>query len=90
MVLGSAYLAWHFRRELRPVAAAYGLLSVALILGTGRTISAERYMYAVVPVAIAFGILLSRYPRWGYPICSFFALLLFSLAIRFSQQLWAG
>lgn len=90
MVVGSILLLWHFRRELTPVAASYGLFSMGLILSTGRTMSAERHTWAVVSVAIAFGLLLSRYPRWGGPVVGFFAVLLVPLAIRFAQGLWAG
>lgn len=90
MVLGGAYLLWHFRQNLRPVGVSYALFNIALILSSGRTTSAERYIYAVVPVTISFGILLNQHPRWGYPVSGFFALLLTSLAIRFSQHLWAG
>lgn len=90
MVWGGAYLIWRFRRELQPVAFTYGLFSLALILSSGRTISVERHTYGVVTVTIAMGILLSRYPRWGYVTIGFFALLLVSLSLRFAQHLWAG
>jgi Gpi18-like mannosyltransferase len=90
MVLGGAFLLWHFRHELGRVALTYGWVSWAIILSTGRTTSADRYAYGVVTVAIAFGLLLSRYPRWGYPSLIFFAILLGNLSVRFAQGLWAG
>ncbi len=87
---GGVYVLWRFRRTLPPVAVVYGCLSLALILSSGRTISVERHAYGVVSLAIAMGLLLSRHPRWGYPVMGFFALLLVSLSIRFAQHLWAG
>lgn len=90
MFWGGVYLLWRFRRALPPVAVIYGLLSLAMILSSGRTISVERHTYGVVSVAIAMGLLLSRYPRWGYAVLGFFALLLVSLSLRFAQRLWAG
>ncbi len=90
MVWGSVYLLWRFRRTLPPVAVVYGFLSLALILSSGRTISAERHTYGVVSLAIAFGLLLSRHPRWGFSVLSFLAVLLVSLSLRFAQHLWAG
>ena len=90
MIWGGVYLLWRLHRELPPVAATYGLFSLALILSSGRTISVERHAYGVVSLAIALGILLSRYPRAGYPVIGFFSLLLISLSIRFAQHLWAG
>jgi Gpi18-like mannosyltransferase len=90
MVWGGAYLLWHGRRELQPVALIYGVLSLVLILGTGRALSLERFAYAIVPIAIGFGLLLSRYPRQGYWVLGFFVLLLTSLSVRFAQHLWVG
>jgi Gpi18-like mannosyltransferase len=90
MVLGGGYLIWRFRHQLSPTAFWYGLFSWVIILGLGRTISVERFAFACVPLAIAFGLLISRYPRWGYAILIFFSILLASYSIRFAQGLWAG
>jgi Gpi18-like mannosyltransferase len=90
MVLGSGYLIWRFRHQLPPTAFWYGLFSWMIILGLGRTISAERFAFACVPWAIAFGLLINRYPRWGYAVLIFFSILLASYSIRFAQGLWAG
>ncbi len=90
MALGGAFLLWMMRRELAPVALAQGTLTVLLMLGTGRTMSVERFTFALVPVAIAFGLLLDRYPRWGRPVLCCWALPLASLSVRFVQFLWAG
>jgi Gpi18-like mannosyltransferase len=90
MVFGGAYLIWHTRHHLSRVALVYGIVSWLIILSTGRTTSAERYAYGVVTLAIAFGLLLNHYPRWGYPTLVFFTILLANLSVRFAQGLWAG
>lgn len=90
IVFGGAYLVWYFRTSLSLTLVAYGICSFALIFSTGRTTSAERYVYGIVTVAIAFGMLLSRYPRTGYIASAFFGLLLALYSIRFSQQLWVA
>jgi Gpi18-like mannosyltransferase len=90
MVLGGGYLIWQMRSQLAPTAFWYGVFSWMIILGLGRTISVERFAFACVTWAIAFGLLLRRAPRWGYAALCFFSILLASLAIRFAQGLWAG
>ncbi|MDX2216012.1 MAG: mannosyltransferase family protein [Oculatellaceae cyanobacterium bins.114] len=90
MVFGGAYLLWHTRHSLGRVAFTYGVFSWLIILSTGRTTSAERYAYGVVSLAIALGLVLSRYPRWGYATLIFFGILMASLSVRFAQGLWAG
>jgi Gpi18-like mannosyltransferase len=90
MVLGGGYLIWKFRTQLSPTAFWYGVFSWVIILGLGRTISVDRFAFACVPVAIAFGLLISRYPRWAYAVMIFFSILLASYSIRFAQGLWAG
>lgn len=89
-VFGGAFLVWTFRHELSRTALFYGLFSWAILFSSGRTTSAERYAYGIVTLAIAFGLLLSRYPRWGYLTLIFFGVLLGNLSIRFAQTLWAG
>lgn len=90
MVWGGGYLLLRERKKLRPVAVTYGLCSLAVILSPGRTISAERHAYGIVSLAIALGLLLARYPRWGWATLIFFTLVLSSFAIRFSQHLWVA
>ncbi|MEO1427723.1 MAG: mannosyltransferase family protein [Cyanobacteria bacterium J06632_19] len=89
-VIGSAYLIWKLRHEMSPVAATYGLCGLALILASGGTWSLSRIVYGIVSVSIAFGIFLSRHPRWGYLTMGFFAILLTTFSIRFAQHLWVG
>jgi Gpi18-like mannosyltransferase len=90
MVFGGLYLLWRSRNQFSLSVWVYGFCVYALILNAGRTVSIDRYVYSIVSVAIAFGLLLARYPRWGYPIMGFFAFLLVTFAIRFSQQLWVA
>jgi Gpi18-like mannosyltransferase len=89
-VWGGAYLLWASRRKLTPVMLVYALFSFLLILAAQRTGSAERYVYGIAPVSIALGLLLERYPRWGYMTLTFFGLLLLSSSVRFAQHLWVG
>jgi Gpi18-like mannosyltransferase len=88
-ILGSIYLLWRFRSQLN-LLAIYGFCSFGIIFSSGRSTSAERYTYGIISVSIALGLLLQKYPRWGYPVVGFFGILLASLAVRFSQHQWAG
>jgi Gpi18-like mannosyltransferase len=90
MVVGGIGLLWRSRRQLCPVAAVYAGWTVLLLLSTGRTISVERHLFALVPLSIAIGLWLERHPRWAVPVLSCSALPLLSLSIRFVQNLWAG
>jgi Gpi18-like mannosyltransferase len=89
-VVGSSYLIWKLRNELTPVTATYGLCGLALVLASGGTWSLSRIVFGIVSVSIAFGVFLSRYPRWGYLTMGFFAILLTTFSIRFAQELWVG
>ena len=84
MVFGSAYLFWYFRGQLSRVALIYGYCSVAVILSSGAILSVNRYVYGTVSASLAFGLLLSRYPRLGYAIMGFFGVLLVGFTVRFS------
>jgi hypothetical protein len=90
MILGSLYLLWHLRRELSPVVVIYGLAGLGLILLSGSTMSLGRIAYGMVSLAIAFGVLLAKAPRWGYLTLGWFAVLLVIYSNRFAQQAWAG
>jgi Gpi18-like mannosyltransferase len=90
LVFGGIYLLWLSRYKLPLVTLVYGFASFALILNTGITASAERYAYGIVSLSIAFGLLLVRYPRWGYPVMYFFAILLAHFSVRFARDLWVA
>lgn len=90
MVLGSSYLLWQFRQQLTPVMVIYGFCGVGLLLASGGTISLSRLAYGIVPLNIAIGLWLSRFPRSAYFILGLFMILLGKLAIGFSQEIWVG
>ncbi|MEH2250692.1 mannosyltransferase family protein [Nostoc sp.] len=88
LVFGGIYLLWLSRAKIPLVTVVYGFSSLALILNTGITLSAERYAYGIISLSMAFGLLLAQYPRWGYPIMYFFGILMFTFSIRFARDLW--
>ncbi|MBW4560265.1 MAG: hypothetical protein KME32_03750 [Mojavia pulchra JT2-VF2] len=90
LVFGGIYLLWFSRAKIPLVTLIYGFSSLALILNTGITASAERYAYGIISLSIAFGLLLARYPRWGYPVICFFAILLGHFSVRFARDLWVA
>jgi Gpi18-like mannosyltransferase len=87
---GGIYLLWYCRSLLSLTLVTYGAFSYAVILSTGRTTSVERYVYAIVSVAVSLGIVLSRYPRTGCIVSAFFLLLLILYSLRFAQHLWVA
>lgn len=90
MVVGGVYLLWNSRKKLSSVDLFYGIFSFMIIFSSGRSTSAERYTYAIVPLSLALGIILDRYPRWGYALTIFFGFLLLLYSIRFAQNLWVA
>ncbi|KAF3891189.1 hypothetical protein DA73_0400028745 [Tolypothrix bouteillei VB521301] len=90
MIFGGIYLLWLLRTELRTIALVYGLCAIAMLLASGSTISLNRLAYGVVSLSIALGMLLSRYPRWGYIVLSSLSIPLASFAVRFAQELWVA
>lgn len=88
IVLGGGYLLWRLRTQLSLVAVIYGFCGLGLIMVSGGNWSLSRIAYGIVSLAIALGVLLARYPRWGYATMGFFAILLVCFALRFAQQLW--
>ena len=90
MVVGGGYLLWHFRHKLRPVAVTYGVFSLLLVLFAGSIVASERFAFGIISLAIAMGMLLSNFPRWGLPTLVYFAIVLASFAIRFSRNIWVA
>ncbi|BAT52443.1 hypothetical protein NOS3756_13830 [Nostoc sp. NIES-3756] len=90
LIFGGLYLLWIYRQKIPLVACVYGFFSYGLILNTGITASTERYAYAIVSLSMAFGLLLNRFPRFGYACMFFFTIVLASFAIRFSQNQWVA
>ncbi len=89
-VLGGGYLLWHLRRQLTLITVIYGFCGLGLIFASGGTWSLNRIVYGIVSFSIALGVLLSRYPRYGYLTLCFFTILLASFSVRFAQELWVG
>jgi Gpi18-like mannosyltransferase len=89
-IFGGIYLLWQLRSQLTPVTLIYGLCGLGLILISGGNWSLSRLAYGIVPLSVAFGILLSCHHRWGYLTLLFFAILLTSFSIRFAQNLWVS
>ncbi|MBD2387950.1 mannosyltransferase family protein [Cylindrospermum sp. FACHB-282] len=90
MLLGGGYILWCLRRQLTPVTVIYGFCGIGLLLASGGTISLSRLAYGIVPLSVAIGVLLSRYPRQGYLALGLFVTLLVKLAVGFAQELWVG
>ncbi len=88
LIFGGLLLLWFSRAKIPLTAVVYGFFSYALILNTGLTASVERYAYGIVSLSFAFGLLLARYPRWGYAVMIFFGILLANLSVQFSQNQW--
>lgn len=90
MVVGGSYSLWHCRSKLTPVTLIYGFCGIGLLLASGGTISLSRLAYGIVPLSIAMGVMLSRYPRQGYFVLGLFITLLARLAVGFAQEQWVG
>lgn len=90
MLLGGGFVLWHLRTKLTPVAVTYGFCGIGLLLASGGTISLSRLAYGIVPLNVAIGVLLSRYPRQGCLMLGLFAMLLVKLAVGFAQEQWVG
>jgi Gpi18-like mannosyltransferase len=90
MVFGGGFLLWYFRHELRSVVITYGVFSLWLVLFSGSIVANERFAFGIVSLAIAMGMLLSRFKSWRLPILIYFAIVLASFAIRFSRNIWVA
>jgi Gpi18-like mannosyltransferase len=90
MFFGGGYLLWHMRTELSRVALTYGFCTLAVIQATGAFNSVSRYVYGIVSLSLALGILFARHPRCGYVTMGLFGIGLVDLAILFSWWKWAG
>ncbi len=88
IIFGGGYLLWHFRYRLSPVLVVYGFCSLGLLIASGSTMSVDRIGYGIVSLPIALGLLLTEYPRWGYVLIGYFAILLANFALRFARWLW--
>ena len=88
MLAGGGALLWVSRAVLPPVALAYAVFSLALILFTGTAASIERYIYGIVSITIAFGLYFSAKPRRGLLLLAYFGLLLAVIAFQYVRYVW--
>ncbi len=90
MVFGGAYLLWYFRMQLPTIVLTYGIFALLLVLFSGSDVSCDRYAFAIVSVAIASGMFLSKHSRWAIGILAYSAIVLITFAIRFSRNIWVA
>ncbi|HSF73946.1 MAG TPA: mannosyltransferase family protein [Microcoleus sp.] len=90
MVFGGCYLLCYLRKRLSITIICFGFCSLALLLTSGALQSVERYAYGIVPLSIAFGLLLAARPRWGYGLMGLFGIFLLRFSVRFASWLWVA
>ena len=90
MLYGGSYLLWHLRNKLPLVAVAYGFCTLGLILASGALVSINRFVYGIVSLSLALGLLFSYHPRWGYSIMGLFAVLLVVFSLKFAWWYWVA
>lgn len=56
-----------FRKKLGATAVLYAVFAVAMLVAGGTPFSIDRNAYAVLPFAIAVGLLAQKFPAIGYP-----------------------
>jgi Gpi18-like mannosyltransferase len=90
MFWGGGYLLWHLRAKLPPVALAYGVCSLGIVLATGSLSSVSRYVYGIVSISLGLGLLFANHPRWGYLTLGLFAVVLVRFALLFAWWYWVA
>ncbi|MBD2495854.1 hypothetical protein [Nostoc sp. FACHB-280] len=90
MVFGGGYMLWYFRHQLSKTAVTYGFCSLLLIIFSGALMSVSRYVYGIVSLSWALGLVFSRHNRWGYAILTWFAISLYAYAFNFSIWNWVA
>ncbi len=84
MLLGGGYLLWYLRAKLNHVVVAYGFFSLFLLAISKAFTSLDRYIYGIVSLSLALGMVFANHPRWGYGIIAFLAIWLVRFAILFA------
>lgn len=91
MFFGGGCVLWLTRSQLPRVAFIYGLCSLALLFSSGAVVnSVNRYSYGIVSLSFALGLLLARYPRWGYATMGLFVAIGIYFSMRFACGLWVA
>lgn len=71
-MFGGAWVVWQLRHQVPLSFTFYSFLSLGLILFSGSTFSADRYVYGIISASVAVGLFLAQRPRFGYGalVCS--------------------
>ncbi len=85
---GAAVIA--FRRQLGSGLVAYAYVSLCVLLGSGSSMSADRFLFGVLPFSLAIGLLLERNPCLGLPLIAADWLDLVQSAAAFARSAWVA
>lgn len=88
LIFGGVAALWVFRREIGIHSTAFALLGVALIVGAGYPLAADRLAYSLVPLVVALAMVWSRFPQVGAVTLLFFAGQIPHDAVRIAQHVW--
>jgi Gpi18-like mannosyltransferase len=86
----SVSLLWSFRHKINRMLLIYGWMLLAFLLWSGARSSTHRYIYTIIPISLALGMLFSKYPESGYVALLSFAALLYWYTIKFAWWEWVG
>ncbi len=85
---GAAVIA--FRRQLGSALVVYACVSLCVLLASGSSMSADRFVFGVLPFSLAVGLLLERNPYLGLPLIAVDALDLVRSAAAFARSAWVA
>lgn len=83
-LLGGIILLVAMRKQLHFTATVYGFCAIGLLLAADNMDGIARYVYGIVSISVALGLLLSRRRGLGLATLGIFAIGLATLAVRFS------
>ncbi len=78
----------YFRARLDNVPTAFALIAVAMIVGAGYPLAADRLAYSLVPLIVALALVWSQLPLAGAVTLAVFAAQIPHDAIRIAQHVW--
>jgi hypothetical protein len=79
-----------FRRQLGSALVVYACVSLCVLLASGSSMSADRFVFGVLPFSLAVGLLLERNPYLGLPLIAVDALDLVRSAAAFARSAWVA
>ncbi len=88
VVFGSLAVFWSQRSALGVLLTNYTFWALLWVLFSNNPIAPERGLYAIVALPIGVGIVLTKSPRWIFPVMTGFALLLFGYSVVLAQRGW--